>query len=133
MPDEVIAERIDNLIKGATKSGIGHNLCSPNYDLGIIRELTSEHISPFQLLCTLCPEQVRASLNELAIARGIELGTPITNQERKSELARIDDEIAHLERMEADDIWELREAGFNYAFRADACPYAVLGLERKDE
>jgi hypothetical protein len=81
------------------------------------------------LLCAIAPDQVKAWLTGALHERYRELPAPMSAEQRQAELARLDVDIAEVERLEVQLCWSLTEAGVEFEWRPDVSVELVFGLE----
>ena len=82
--------------------------------------------NPLGLLCAVFPDRV-----ESMIAANVrEHGLRLSSTDRKKKLAALDLKLVKLERDEEAEIERLEASGHFILRRGDACPYAVLGMDK---
>ena len=83
--------------------------------------------NPLGLLCAVFPDRVES----MVLSNISDGGLRLSNAERNKKLATLESRLGKLERDEEAEIERLEAAGHLILRRADACPYAVLGLDAK--
>jgi hypothetical protein len=92
------------------------------------KDTAGADISAINLLCAIAPDQVSGWLTGALRERYATLPAPMTADQRRVELARLDAEIAEVERQEVDLCWQLFEADIAFDWRGDVDVALVLGL-----
>lgn len=82
--------------------------------------------NPLGLLCAVFPDRVESMI----ISHVGDHGLRLHNADRKKKLAALESKLSKLERDEEAEIERLEANGHFILRRGDACPYAVLGMER---
>ena len=82
--------------------------------------------NPLGLLCAVFPDRVESMI----ISHVGDHGLRLHNTDRKKKLAALESKLSKLERDEEAEIERLEASGHFILRRGDACPYAVLGMER---
>jgi hypothetical protein len=91
------------------------------------------HATGIRLLCAIAPTAVKTWMGEALRERYRELPEPMTADQRQGELARLDAEIAEVERQEVELTWQLLGAGVDVEWRQDVDVALALGLEPTPE
>ena len=82
--------------------------------------------NPLGLLCAVFPDRVES----MVLSNISDGGLRLSNAERNKKLAALESRLGKLERDEEAEIERLEAAGHFVIRRADACPFAVLGMDK---
>jgi hypothetical protein len=93
----------------------------------------NENVTAIDLLCAVTPNQVKAWITGALPDHYASLPAPMTAEERQAELARLDAEIAEVERQEVELCWSLLDTGIEFEWRPDVRVELVLGLDPDPE
>ena len=82
--------------------------------------------NPLGLLCAVFPDRVES----MVLSNISDGGLRLSNAERNKKLAALESRLGKLERDEEAEIECLEAAGHFVLRRGDACPFAVLGMDK---
>ena len=82
--------------------------------------------NPLGLLCAVFPDRVESMI----LSNISDGGLRLSNTERNKKLAAMESRLGKLERDEEAEIERLEAAGHFVIRRGDACPFAVLGMDK---
>jgi septal ring factor EnvC (AmiA/AmiB activator) len=82
--------------------------------------------NPLGLLCAVFPDRVESMI----LSNISDGGLRLSNAERNKKLAAMESRLGKLERDEEAEIERLEAAGHFVIRRGDACPFAVLGMDK---
>lgn len=82
--------------------------------------------NPLGLLCAVFPDRVESMI----LSNISDGGLRLSNAERNKKLAALESRLGKLERDEEAEIERLEAAGHFVIRRGDACPFAVLGMDK---
>jgi hypothetical protein len=97
------------------------------------KDTAGADISAINLLCAIAPDQVRGWLTGALHEHYRTLPASMSAEQRQAELARLDAEIAEVERQEVQLCWSLLDAGIEFEWRPDVRVELVLGLDPAPE
>lgn len=82
--------------------------------------------NPLGLLCAVFPDRVESMI----LSNISDGGLRLSNAERNKKLSSLESRLGKLERDEEAEIERLEAAGHFVIRRGDACPFAVLGMDK---
>ena len=82
--------------------------------------------NPLGLLCAVFPDRVES----MVLSNISDGGLRLSNAERAKKLATLESRLGKLERDEEAEIERLEATGHPILRRGDACPFAVLGMDK---
>lgn len=127
---EAAIDQFVALAAGKVEVPAGHLAARPTGYIDAFHLLErDQRATGIALLCAIAPDQVKGWLLGALRDRYATLPAPMSAEERQAELARLDAEIAGVERREIDLCWSLFDAGVQVDWRPDASVELVLGLD----
>lgn len=118
----LVSREADEFIRMAGIDAIGAN------EARLARQAISRAAreNPLGLLCAVFPDRVESMI----LSNISDGGLRLSNAERNKKLAAMESRLGKLEHDEEAEIERLEAAGHFVIRRGDACPFAVLGMDK---